>query len=97
MRVATHSNWIIIMTPKNPKIVVGPKLLAKKGNTLAMIAANIQWVKLPMDCPYALSSLGKISAMNTQMTLPWPTAWEAININTKKGRKCEGIWPPEKE
>ena len=61
------------------------------------MAAKIQWVKQPIDCPCARSSLGKISEMKTQMTAPCPTACEAINMKTNIGNKELLISAPENE
>ena len=43
-------------------------------------AAKIQCVAVPRDCPFALTLFGKISEINTQITVPWPIAWDAIKI-----------------
>ena len=56
--------------------------LAKKGNTCDTIAAKTQCVRLPSDIPFALTELGKISEIKTQITAPCPIACAAINKKT---------------
>ena len=52
-----------------------------------MMEAKIQWTELPKDWPFALRWLGKISAINTHITVPCPIACAAIKTNKNKGIK----------
>lgn len=44
------------------------------GTNDGIIAANIQCVDVPNDCPLALKLFGKISEINTQIMAPCPMA-----------------------
>ncbi len=54
-----------------------------------MNAAKSQWVAVPKDCPLALYLLGKISEINTQITVPWPIACEATKIRINDNNNDE--------
>ena len=80
--------WKIMKNAKNKNI--NPGLLSedkKLGIRRVINDARIQWTEIPKDRPFALKLLGKISAVKTHIILPWPIAWEAININRNKGTK----------
>jgi xanthine/uracil permease len=62
-----------------PNITAGCIAFAMIGKAKVNDAANTQWVKLPKVVPAALSRLGNISLMNTQITAPCPTACAAMN------------------
>ena len=49
-----------------------------------MEAAATQCVPLPSDWPLARTLFGKISAIQTQITAPCPTACEAMKRKTKR-------------
>ena len=60
------------MTAKNINTFPGPTegLLIATGNVHEMMTAKNQCVKLPKDCPFDRIEFGKISEINTQMTIP---------------------------
>lgn len=66
----TKSSWRNIITAKNRNIGAPPNCPAMIGNTLANMAAKIQCVKAPIDWPAARTSLGNISLIKTQITVP---------------------------
>src|SRR5450432_2588479 len=91
--VKTQINCKIIMNAKKAKIGQGlslniPLPLSKKTGVInVIIAANTQCTLAPKDWPIALILLGKISAINTQITAPCPMACAAMKSNKKTNRK----------
>lgn len=87
--VSTQISCSTIIKAKNAKIGQGsfpktPFSLSRKTGTInAITAAKTQCTLAPKDCPVSLTLLGKISAMNTHITAPCPTACDAINIKRK--------------
>ncbi len=82
--VFTQTSWRTIMKQKKPKIAEGAKTSTTSaetiiGKTNVREAQKNQWVKLPSAWPDARLRFGKISDMSTQMTVPWPMAWDAMN------------------
>ena len=60
------------MTAKNINTLPGPitALLMATGNVHEMITAKNQCVKLPSDWPFDRIEFGKISEINTHITMP---------------------------
>ena len=81
----TQASCSTIMPQKKAKTVPGAKAVTMRGKNVVSRAANSQWVKLPRAWPSARWRLGKISAMKTQMTVPWPTAWAAMKAKMQAG------------
>lgn len=73
------------MNAKNANMGPPPKTLSMYTKLPAISAAKIQCVLLPRELPKDLTEFGNISEINTQITAPWPIAWEAINTNVKIG------------
>ena len=88
------------MSPPNvPKMAAGESLAAITGKANVSMAANSQCVKLPRACPFARSSCGNISAMNTQITVPCPSAWDTMKRKMQPAATpeaaqimCDCIW-----
>ena len=64
--------------PKSAKIDHVGILAVISGKTNVSVAQNIQCVKLPKLCPRARNFCGNTSEMNTQITVPCPTACAKI-------------------
>ena len=83
----TQKSCNTIMNAKKAKIGHGlslniPSWASKKtGVSSVMKAANIQCTLAPKDCPIALTLLGNISEIKTQITAPCPIACAAIKSN----------------
>ena len=75
----TNTSWKTIMIVKNKNVMPPPSFSAKTGNTKVMIAAIVQCETLPSVYPFALTWLGKISEIKTQITAPCEKAKKAIN------------------
>ena len=75
------------MPQKKRKTQPGARLVTIFGKKVVSRAAKIQCVKLPSACPSARCRLGKISAMNTQITAPWPIACAAMNAKMQAERE----------
>ena len=73
------------MPQKNRNTVAGAKAVIITGKKVLRSAAKIQCVKLPSAWPAARWLVGKISEMNTQMTVPWPMACAAMNPKMQAG------------
>jgi len=58
-------------------------LSARMGKSHEIIIAIVQCVKLPRAIPLALTALGKISAINTQITFPCEKAKNEKKPNQK--------------
>lgn len=91
IRKITHNSCRTIINAKKEKMAAGPTRTAIMGKTVVIMAASIQCAEAPRDCPYARTLLGNISEINTQITAPWPTACEAMNIKSSVGT----IMPPK--
>lgn len=66
----------VMVSPASAAILVALFAVAVTifGKNVASTAAKTQCVKLPSACPSARWWLGKISEMNTQITVPCPIA-----------------------
>ena len=73
------------MKQKNPKMAAGETVAAMTGKTNVREAQKNQWVKLPSAWPAARLRFGKISEISTQITVPWPMAWAAMNAKMQNG------------
>jgi len=73
------------MKQNSKKIRCAGKASTIIGKKVVRSAANTQWVALPRAWPSALARFGKISEMKTQITVPWPMAWAAINAKMQVG------------
>ena len=82
---STQMSCSTIMPQKKANTMAGGKSVTNVGKTVVRSAAMIQWVAQPIAWPVARKRSGKISAMNTQITAPWPTAWEAMKANRHHG------------
>src|SRR5580692_2012639 len=71
-RHLTQTSWSIIMQQKKRRTHPGGNDVTIFGKKVVSSAAKNQWVKHPSDWPSARYLSGKISAMNTQITAPWP-------------------------
>ena len=80
---ATKSNCKNIIKAKKANTVPAPIEVNRTGINEGITAAKIQCTELPKDCPEPLKWLGKISEINTQITVPWPMACAAMNKNRK--------------
>jgi hypothetical protein len=81
----TQSNCPTIIAANVAKIHPDPIYVNAFGIREGMSAAKIQCTDEPKACPEARRWFGKTSAMNTQITVPCPTAWEAMNRKKKTG------------
>ena len=72
---------------KNAKIVQPGNASMPTSPNIVINAAKTQCVPVPHACPAALTLFGNISEINTQITVPWPIACEAIKTNKKIGIK----------
>jgi len=61
------------MIQKKRNVLPPPAFSAMYGKEKAIVAAITQCVVLPNVCPLALTWLGKISEIKTQITAPWRT------------------------
>ena len=66
----TNNNWNTIIIAKTINTTPGPIVEKSIGTKDGIIAAKIQCVDVPKDCPLALKLLGNISEMNTQIMAP---------------------------
>ena len=91
--VSTQINCSNIINAKKAKMGQGlslkmPLSLSRNAGVINVInAANTQCTLAPNDCPMARTLFGNISEINTQITAPCPTAWDAMNTNRKRSRK----------
>src|ERR1700677_1967353 len=74
----TNNNWKTIIMVKNKKVHPPPSFSVKNGKIKVIAAAISQWVKLPSVWPLALTCVGNISAINTQITAPCEKEKNAI-------------------
>ncbi len=81
----TKANCNTIIRVKQTNTGPGPTHSNKSGVRAGITAANTQCVELPKACPLARKWLGKISEINTQITVPCPMACDAMNKNRKTG------------
>lgn len=65
----------------------GPRTYPGKsaGMEEGISQANTQCTELPKAWPEPLKWFGKTSEIKTQITAPWPIAWDAINKKRKIG------------
>src|SRR5690606_10482149 len=80
----TKSSCKNIIKAKMANTVPAPTEVNNTGIRDGIMAAKIQWTELPKDWPEPRKWLGKISDINTQITVPCPTACAAMNKNRNK-------------